>query len=199
MTSQPLRRGPARGPAGRIIPGPREPSERRGVLSVQLARLLMVRRRSDLLRAAEHARYAPKSAQRCRFGLLREQIVGRLLVNHSPLSAPVALGLKTFSTVFSRAARSACRRAASARRAERAPSPDRPSAPAEAARRTRAPPERREERPIRPRGFLLAAHFPACSRSLMRVPTTCVRSLVLEANESSYDSLTQLRPAINFP
>ena len=53
VTRQPLRCGPARGPAGRIIPGPREPSERRGVLSVQLARLphgsvLMVRRRSTV-------------------------------------------------------------------------------------------------------------------------------------------------------
>jgi hypothetical protein len=45
---QPLRRGPARGPVGRIIPGRHEPSERRAVLSVQLARtvhgsVLMVR------------------------------------------------------------------------------------------------------------------------------------------------------------
>ena len=73
VTRRPLRCGPARGPAGWIIPGPREPSERRGVLSVQLARLphgsvLMVKRQSDWPQAAEHARYAPRSAQRCRFG-----------------------------------------------------------------------------------------------------------------------------------
>ena len=53
MTTLPLRCGPGRGPAGRIIPGRREPSERRAVLSVQLARLphgsvLMVRRRSTV-------------------------------------------------------------------------------------------------------------------------------------------------------
>ena len=53
VTRQPLRCGPARGPAGRIIPGRRELRERRAVLSVQLARLphgsvLMVRRRSTV-------------------------------------------------------------------------------------------------------------------------------------------------------
>ena len=53
VTRHPLRCGPGRGPAGRIIPGRRELRERRTVLSVQLARLphgsvLMVRRRSTV-------------------------------------------------------------------------------------------------------------------------------------------------------
>jgi hypothetical protein len=51
VTRQPFRRGPTRGPAGRLIPGRRELRERRAVLSVQLARtgygtVLMVRRGS---------------------------------------------------------------------------------------------------------------------------------------------------------
>jgi hypothetical protein len=100
VTRQPLRCGPARGPAGWIIPGPREPSERRGVLSVQRARLphgsvLMVRRGSGWLWTAEHARYVPRPIHQCWFGLLRERMIGRLLVNRSPPFA-LALALTNF-------------------------------------------------------------------------------------------------------
>jgi hypothetical protein len=53
VTRQLFQCGPGRGPAARIIPGRREPSERRAMLSVQLARtahgsVLMVRRRSTV-------------------------------------------------------------------------------------------------------------------------------------------------------
>ncbi len=61
VTGQPLRCGPV----GRIIPGPHEPSERRGVLSAQLARLLlgsvlMVRQRT-------HGKERPTIRWRCRY------------------------------------------------------------------------------------------------------------------------------------
>ena len=87
VTRQLLRCGTGRGPAGWIIPGRREPSERRAVLSVQLARtahgsVLMVRRGSDRFRAPSMPDTRPDQPSDVAFYLLRAQLVGRLLVNH---------------------------------------------------------------------------------------------------------------------
>jgi hypothetical protein len=69
----PARRGTSRGTGGREIPVQSALQAQFAVLSMQVAalrrtRVPLVKRRSDCLRAAKHARYAPRSAQRCRFG-----------------------------------------------------------------------------------------------------------------------------------